>query len=181
MAPTEKIERTLFALWYVYDFVCMRRSFIFFCLLIPIHGLTTIVAEYHWIYRFVVQDASIRLMGESCGYIEQVDDRAVLGFFSGKDFGSTLKTRRQGKRRSRRLKRHNSFKGLRRRQPSHKDESSYDSSVFKKEYSRKRSLLDGREDEERPDTTSVNNKTSTSYNADEQYTKDQQNTGAMIM
>ena len=103
-----------------------------------------------------MQDESIRLMGESCGYIEQVDDRAVFGFFSGKDFGSKLRTRRQDKRRkSRRMKRH-SFKGLRRRHPSHKDESSYDSSVFKKEYSRKRSLLDGREDEEHPGATNAN-------------------------
>ena len=128
-----------------------------FRLLTQISGSTTIIEEYNWIYRFVVQDESIRLMGESCGYIEQVDDRAVFGFFSGKDFGSKLRTRRQDKRRksSRRMKRH-SFKGLRRRQPSQKDESSYDSSAFKKEYSRKRSLLDGREDEEDPGATSAN-------------------------
>lgn len=112
--------------------------------------------EYNWIYRFVVQDESIRLMGESCGYIEQVDDRAVFGFFSGKDFGAKLKTRRQDKRRkSRRMKRH-SFKGLRRRHPSQKEESSYDSSVFKKEYSRKKSLLDSREDEDHPGATNAN-------------------------
>ncbi len=181
MAPTEKIERTFFALWYVNDFVCVHLSFLF-CLLTQIHGSTSTIEEYHWIYRFVVQDASIRLMGESCGYLEQVDDRAVFGVFSGKDYGSKVRTRRQDKRRkSRRLKRHNSFKGLRRRQHPHKDESSYDSSVFQKEYSRKRSLLDGREDEERPDAASVNNKTSAYYNVDEQYTKEQLNTGAVIM
>ena len=46
----------------------------------------------------MVQDESIRLMDESCGYIEQVDDNTVFGFVSVRDVGANLTTtRRKGK------------------------------------------------------------------------------------
>ena len=140
--------------------------------------------EYHWIYRFVVQDESIRLMDESCGYIEQVDDRTVCGFVSGKGLRADYTTaRRQDKGRNPHgVRRHNSFRGFRRRQPSQKDEHGYDydSSVLPKNCSKKRSLLDEQDDGEGQGATSFDTKTSASYNHhDEKFTKKIQNMGVI--
>mmetsp|Transcript_24581 Transcript_24581/g.67841 ORF Transcript_24581/g.67841 Transcript_24581/m.67841 type:complete len:812 (+) Transcript_24581:341-2776(+) len=56
--------------------------------------------EYHWIYKFVVRGQSIRLMDESCRYIEQVDDNIaeddmIVGIIPGRDVGATLMTKRR--------------------------------------------------------------------------------------
>lgn len=103
--------------------------------------------EYHWIYRFVVQDESIRLMDESCGYIEQVDDKSVFNFVSGRDIGATLtKTRRKEKERNLRdLGRHKRFGGYRRRQAPGKEETALDSSITVHDFAKNRSLLDEHE------------------------------------
>lgn len=107
-----------------------------------------IILEYHWIYRFVVQDQSIRLMDESCGYIEQVDDDSVYDFITGRDLGSKLTTmRRKGKdRKTNSMGRQNRFRGYRRRQPSPKDEFGLDTSTLTDGF-KNRSLLDEPEEE----------------------------------
>ena len=107
-----------------------------------------IILEYHWIYRFVVQDQSIRLMDESCGYIEQVDDDSVYDFITGKYLGSKLTTmRRKGKdRKTKSMGRRHRFRGYRRRQPSSKDEFGLDTSTLTEDF-KNRSLLDEPEEE----------------------------------
>jgi hypothetical protein len=118
--------------------------------------LKIIIIEYHWIYRFVVQDESIRLMDESCGYIEQVDDKTVFGFVLGRDLRGNLTTtrRKEKERKFHSMRRHNRPRGYRRRQSSQKDESGFDSSILTDDFSNNRSLLDEQDDEE--DSSAMN-------------------------
>ena len=115
-----------------------------------------VIIEYHWIYRFVVQDQSIRLMDESCGYIEQVDDDSVFDFITGKDIGAKLTTihRKEKERKSSSMGRHNRFRGYRRRRPLQKDEFGLDSITSPGDY-KNRSLLDEEEDKEHPSAIGI--------------------------
>ncbi len=149
----------------------------------PIPPQSIISIEYHWIYRFVVQDESIPFMDESCGYIEQVDDRTVFGFVSGKDLRGNLTTvrRREQGQKVHGMRRHK-FRGHRRRQHSQKDDNCFDSNVRRNHYSNKRSLLDDQDDEENPTATNIsgpsNDKISAADNPlDEECAEDLQKTG----
>ena len=108
--------------------------------------------EYHWIYRFVVQDESIRLMDESCGYIEQVDDDSVFGFVSGRDVRANLTTARN-KPRGRSMRQHG--QRFSRRQTQRRDEFGLDRSIVTDDLFKKKSLLDEQDDEEDHSTMSV--------------------------
>jgi hypothetical protein len=112
--------------------------------------LKFIVLEYHWIYRFVVQDESIRLMDESCGYIEHVDDDSVFGFVSGKDLGSKSSTPRRKDKERNLHARYNRFRAYRRRQPTPKNEFGVDVSMKRDNSLKHRSLFDEQDDEEDP-------------------------------
>ena len=109
--------------------------------------------EYHWIYRFVVQDESIRLMDESCGYIEQVDDDSVFGFVSGRDVRANLTTARKKEPRRRSMRQHGQRFG--RRQTQRRDEFGLDGSIVTDDLFKKKSLLDEQDDEEDHSTMSV--------------------------
>lgn len=148
--------------------VCIELALSFFnfkCFLVAdmcsyrdvVAHLKIIIIEYHWIYRFVVQDESIRLMDESCGYIEQVDDKTVFGFVLGRDLrgNSTTARRKEKERESHSMRRHNRPRGSRRRQSSQKDEFGFDSNILKDGFSNNRSLLDEQDDEEDPSAINI--------------------------
>lgn len=122
--------------------------------------------EYHWIYRFVVQDEAIPFMDESCGYIEQVDDSAVFGCVSARTFrGDTTTRRRKEKEQNQHSMRRQKFRAYRRRKPSNK-----------------RSLLDDQDDEEVPSATNTggsnnNNTTDCDNHLDEKRAEDLPKTG----
>lgn len=111
--------------------------------------------EYHWIYRFVVKETSIRLMDESCGYIEHVDDTTMkdnmaFGLVSGRSLGATLmKRRRKEKERTHRSSRwHGRDRRYRHRPPLQRDDLGLDSSVLPDDCIKRKSLLDEQDDEE---------------------------------
>mmetsp|Transcript_24711 Transcript_24711/g.58009 ORF Transcript_24711/g.58009 Transcript_24711/m.58009 type:complete len:810 (+) Transcript_24711:424-2853(+) len=108
--------------------------------------------EYHWIYRFVVQDESIRLTDESCGYIEQVDDETVFGFVSAKDLAANISiTRRKEKQRKlNEMRHHNRLRGYRCRQPLQNEEFGLDGNILAEDFAKNRSLLDEQDDDEAP-------------------------------
>jgi hypothetical protein len=96
-------------------------------------------------------------MDESCGYIEQVDDKTVFGFVLGRDLRGNSKTtrRKEKKRKSHSRRRHNRPRGTRCRQSSQKDEFDFDSSILKADFSNNRSLLDEQDDEEDPSAINI--------------------------
>mmetsp|Transcript_205 Transcript_205/g.344 ORF Transcript_205/g.344 Transcript_205/m.344 type:complete len:469 (-) Transcript_205:2244-3650(-) len=111
--------------------------------------------EYHWIYRFVVKDESLRLMDESCGHIERVDDRnaeddVISRFISGRSLGtaSTPKPQKDKERKFNGGGRYGRSKGYHHRQLSRKDIVGFDSSTLMDEAVKNRSLFDEQEDEE---------------------------------
>jgi len=114
--------------------------------------------EYHWIYRFVVQDEAIRLMDESCGYIEQVDNETVFGFVSAKDLAANISiTRRKEKERKfNGMGNHSRFRSYQGRQPPKDDEFGLDSTMLADDFAKNRSLLD-EQDEEDPSDTGLGN------------------------
>lgn len=111
--------------------------------------------EYHWIYRFVVKDQSIRLMDESCGYIEHVDDNTaedgmIIGFVPQRDLGVALKAKRRKEKgfRVQNAGRLGRNIGYSRPQSSRRDVSNFDRSFLTNESVRDTSLFDEKDDEE---------------------------------
>ena len=96
----------------------------------------------------MVKDQSIRLMDESCGYIEQVDDEIakddmILGFVPRRDLGAaiTAKRRKEGLK-MHSMRRLSHIQGYRRRKSSQHDDLNFDRSFPIDECVRNRSLMD---------------------------------------
>ncbi len=113
-----------------------------------------------------MQDEAIPFMDESCGYIEQVDDRTMFGCVSARNFrGDTNTSRRKDKEQNYNSIRRKKFRAYRRRKPLNK-----------------RSLLDNQDDEEVPSATNTDRSTNNStidcnVQLDEKRAKDLPKTG----
>ena len=105
----------------------------------------------------MVQDESIRLMDESCGYIEQVDDETVFGFVSAKDLAANISImrRKEKERKFTEMGHHNRFRNYRRRQPPQNEEYGLDNKILAENFAKSRSLLDEQDEEEDPSCTEI--------------------------
>uniref|UniRef100_A0A7S4EK88 Sodium/hydrogen exchanger 8 n=1 Tax=Pseudo-nitzschia australis TaxID=44445 RepID=A0A7S4EK88_9STRA len=103
--------------------------------------------EYHWIYRFVVKDQSVRRMDESYGYIEQDDDGIakddmILGFVPGRDLGAAItETRRKEALKMHSMRRLSHIRGYRCRKSSQYDDLNFDRSLLIDECVRSTSIM----------------------------------------